>query len=99
MRPLADIRAEINAIDDEIIALLGRRFALLPEVVTYKRAHDLPAVIPARVEEVIARNLKTAAAHGLDTHMIETIYRIIIGALCAAEESELQTDAGAPRVS
>jgi len=89
MRPLADIRTEINAIDDEIIALLARRFALLPEVVAYKRAHGLPAVIPERVEEVLHRNIKNATARGLDSDLVHAVYQLIIDHYCEAESQEL----------
>jgi chorismate mutase-like protein len=85
MRDLADIRKEINAIDDEIIALLARRFALLPEVVAYKQAHGLPAVIPERVQEVLDRNAARAEKLGLDAALIRAVYERIIDAYCRGE--------------
>jgi len=89
MRELTDIRNEINAIDDEIIALLARRFALLPDVVAYKRAHGLPAVIPERVAEVLKRNIATAAARGLDSDLVHAVYQLIIDHYCEAESQKL----------
>lgn len=89
LRSLSDIRSEIDAIDDEIIALLARRFALLPEVVAYKQAHGLPAVIPKRVEEVIQRNCTNAQGTAIPTHLTPLLYKHIISAMCSAEASAI----------
>lgn len=86
MRALADIRKEIDAIDDEVIALLARRFALLPEVVAYKEAHGLPSRIPERVQEVITRNVATAEAHGVPGDLVEMIYKAIVDRMCQMEK-------------
>lgn len=85
MRALADIRREIDAIDDEVIALLARRFALLPEVVAYKEANNLPPIIPERVQEVLDRNVATARAKGVSEQLVHDIYQQIINTMCKAE--------------
>ena len=88
MRDLSDIRKEIDIIDDDIIALLARRFALMPEVIAYKRAHSLPAIIPERVEEVLQRNIKAAKLHGLDENLTQQIYSLIINTYCKMESNK-----------
>ena len=85
MRPLSEIRIEIDAIDDQVIALLARRFALLPEVVAYKNANNLPATIPARVQEVLGRNEANAISRGIPVGLVHAIYDQIITAMCKAE--------------
>lgn len=39
---LADIRAEIDRLDDELVALLCRRMDCSLQVAAYKAAHHLP---------------------------------------------------------
>ncbi len=85
MRNLSDIRHEIDSIDDQIIALLARRFALLPEVVAYKEANNLPPIIPERVQEVLNRNISTARTAGVSEELVNNIYQQIISTMCKAE--------------
>ena len=40
---LQELRNEINRIDDEMLALLGRRLAVCRSIAEYKRANGLPA--------------------------------------------------------
>ena len=78
--PLSDIRAQINALDDQLIALLARRYALLPEVVRLKQQHNIPHRVPARVEEVIARNVANGTSQGLPERMVREVWDAIIEA-------------------
>lgn len=81
MRTLAEIRAEIDAIDDEILALLARRFALAPEVVSRKMADGISPVVNARVAEVINRNTAHAARVGVPPQIVTRLYTDIIDAM------------------
>lgn len=87
--PLALLRAQIDTIDDQIIALLARRYAILPEVVKVKTAHDIPHRVPARVQEVIDRNIKRGAALGLPEQMVREVYEAIIEAAHRYEATQL----------
>ncbi len=86
MRSLAELRQEIDTIDDEIIALLAKRLALVPDVVAYKLQNDLPTVIPARIDEVLQRNADHATRMGMPPQDIRGIYERIIAAMCSAED-------------
>ena len=50
---LADLRAVIDRIDRDIVALLAERVQCLDEVIAVKTRDGLPAAIPERVEEVV----------------------------------------------
>lgn len=89
LRSIESLRAEIDGIDDQIVDLLARRFALAPAVVAYKHAHGLPAVIPARIDEVINRNVARASAKGVDGELVANLYRAIIAKYCELEEEVL----------
>ncbi len=85
MRELARLRAAIDAVDDELLALLRRRADLAAEVGRVKDHDDAPYYVPSREAEIIrrilARNdgpISDAALHG--------IFREIIGACLSLEK-------------
>ena len=51
MAGLNDYRAEIDRIDDELVALFARRMDICAEIARYKRAHGLPVRDDARERE------------------------------------------------
>lgn len=75
---LAPYRAQIDALDDEIVALLGRRYAVVAEVARLKAERDIPSVLSDRVDEVLARVRALAGTHALDPGFVETLYRAMI---------------------
>ena len=52
---LSPLRAEIDAIDDQMVALLLRRLAVVDEIAAVKALHALPVFDPQREARVIAR--------------------------------------------
>jgi chorismate mutase len=87
--PMAPLRAQINALDDQIIRLIAERYALLADVVKVKAAHNIPHHVPARVAEVLARNEATAVAAGLPQGLVRNIYSLIIDAAHEYERANL----------
>jgi chorismate mutase-like protein len=83
---LEGLRRRIDRLDDQIIDLLGERFALVREVAAYKRPRDIPVVIPERIEQVVERCVVRGQRHGLDAQMLRDIYRRLIDEACQAEE-------------
>lgn len=86
---MAELRAEIDRIDAELLALLARRVACIDRAVELKAAARLPARIEARVEEVAGRARAAAEARGLDGDFIEALWRRIIEWSIAREERVL----------
>lgn len=78
MKSLLEIRKEIDAIDDQIIDLLAKRYAFAPDVVAYKKAHNISYIVPKRVTEVIERNAANAIAKNLNPDLVRTLYTAII---------------------
>jgi isochorismate pyruvate lyase len=86
---MAELRAEIDRLDGELVALIARRVACIDRAVALKRAAGLPARIEPRVEEV-ARNARDAAARwGLDAEAVEALWRTIIDWSIAREAAVL----------
>jgi isochorismate pyruvate lyase len=71
------IRAEIDAIDGEIMILLGRRFGFVKEIVRFK--NDTGEIVAQkRYDEVIARRRELAGMNGLNPDIIEKMYRTLM---------------------
>jgi 4-amino-4-deoxychorismate mutase len=76
--PMAPLRAQIDAFDDQIIALLAQRYTLLAEVVKVKAANNISHCVDARVVEVLERTQKMGVAKGLPPHFMHQLYTLII---------------------
>ncbi|HYE00801.1 MAG TPA: chorismate mutase [Alphaproteobacteria bacterium] len=83
---LAGFRREIDAIDDQIVDLLARRFGVARAVAAYKAPRGIPVVIAERVEEVKARTRARGEAQGIDPAFMTALYDLIVDATCALEE-------------
>lgn len=73
--PLADLRAQIDAVDGELIELLQRRLALVSEVGEIKGRHGVPIYAPEREKAMIAAKRMMAQDRGLSPDFIEDILR------------------------
>lgn len=86
---MAPVRAEIDRLDRELVALLIERAACIDRAIAVKTAEGLPARIGPRVEEVVA-NVRALAADGdLDVAFVEALWRQIIEWSIAREERAL----------
>ena len=92
---LSPLRAEIDALDAEIVELLGRRFGVVRRVAAVKQREGLPSVLPDRVEAVKARAAELGEAQGLDPAFMRTLYQMIIDEACRVEEEFFATSAAA----
>ncbi|MDE2385561.1 MAG: chorismate mutase [Alphaproteobacteria bacterium] len=88
---LADLRRAIDGVDGALVALLARRFGFVEKVVAAKHQLGLPAAIPTRVEEVVARVRAEAAAQGFPPGTAEKLWRQLIADMIAYEEKALAT--------
>ncbi|TCT02425.1 chorismate mutase [Aquabacter spiritensis] len=86
---LAAARVEIDAIDDRIVDHLVERVAVVRRVVGIKQAAGIPALLPDRVEEVVARVCDRACAKGIPPDLAEEVWRTIIAWTVRFEESQL----------
>ncbi|HEX4507658.1 MAG TPA: chorismate mutase [Alphaproteobacteria bacterium] len=83
---LAPYRARIDALDTQIVGLLGERFGIIKEVAKLKAEHGIAPILPYRVEEVVRNARARAEKAGVDPDLVEKIYRIIIDTACQQEE-------------
>ena len=87
---MADIRAEIDRLDEELVALFAERTAYIDRAAQIKEEVGLPARIEDRVEQVVANVRRHAAAHGLPPDKLEKLWRKLIDWSIEREEDHLR---------
>jgi 4-amino-4-deoxychorismate mutase len=86
---LAELRADIDAIDRELVALLAKRYAVVHRVAVVKKRDGLPAVLPERIAVVKRQARALAENAGLSPDFVESLYHLIIEEACRLEEEFL----------
>ncbi len=86
MDQLVVYRESIDAIDTQLVELLGRRYAICREVARLKKGSDIPMMQPGRVEQVKQRCAELAKQHDVDPEFIRELYTLIIGEACRIED-------------
>ncbi|MEI4472545.1 chorismate mutase [Frigidibacter sp. MR17.24] len=86
---MAELRAEIDAIDRSLVEILSRRQTMIDRAIELKPGEGLPARIETRVEDVVAKVRAHAGASGLDAGVAERIWRVMMDGFIAREERVL----------
>jgi len=86
---LREIRAEIDGIDHEIIAALGRRFAYVQAAAAFKTG-ETSVRAPERVAAMVEQRRRWAEHEGLSPDVIERMFRDLVAYFTAAELSHWQ---------
>jgi isochorismate pyruvate lyase len=86
---IADLRQEIDVVDEKLIKLLAERQRLVEAIIAVKHADGIPARVPARVDYVIDRARVLARAHHLDPALAESIWTEMVEWFVAHEERTL----------
>lgn len=87
MKPYRD---RIDAIDEQIIDLLRKRYDVIEEVGVFKTENSIDPVLQDRVDEVRERAASMAAAKGLDEEFIRSLYAQLIKHCCDLEADIMQ---------
>jgi isochorismate pyruvate lyase len=86
---LSDLRRQIDVLDSELVILLAKRQRCVERVIEVKRAEKLPARVPERIEEVLARVRGLAEAENLEPDLAVALWREMIEQFIAYEERVL----------
>jgi chorismate mutase/GNAT superfamily N-acetyltransferase len=81
---LAGVRAAIDRLDEDVVALLARREELV-RAAGRLEADGAAVRAPGRVERVVARVRGLAEAHGASPEVVERVYRAMIAAFVDLE--------------
>ncbi len=71
--PLAELRSEIDELDDNIWSLIAKRIAVAKQIGDYKREHNLPVLQAKRYDEILQRRLEWAKKNGVSADAVQSI--------------------------
>lgn len=89
---MAQVRHEIDRIDDQLVDLIHRRFGYVDRAWQLKRDTPEGAHVPWRIQQVIDRVKARAAEKGMPPEMVEMVgaqWRNMIGWFVQYEEEKL----------
>ena len=89
---MADIRAEIDRLDAELVAMFATRVSYIDRAAQIKSGIAMPARVTSRVEEVVANVRRHAEGHGLPPDKLEKLWRKLIEWSIEREEATLGKD-------
>ena len=75
---MADIRRVIDELDDGLVALLARRQRQIERAARVKPALGVPAHVPERVDEVLARVLGAARRESMSVELALNLWTAVI---------------------
>ena len=92
---LADVRAEIDRIDNALVDLIGERFGYVERAWQIKLGQALEANVPWRNQQVFDKVRARAEARGLPPDLAEALWRQMIGWFIQYEEEKLKDEIAA----
>lgn len=78
MERLAELRAQIDSLDEELLQLLAKRLNVVHKIGEVKQQHGLPIYVPQRESEMLQKKREAATQLGLSPNLIEDILRRIM---------------------
>ncbi len=87
---LGSLRDRIEAVDRQIIKLIGERLAIVEDVAEAKLASASPFRDRVREETLISRLREMATQANVDPHQIERMYRVIMDMSVAHQEQAVR---------
>ena len=77
METLNELRFKIDAIDNELIALLKKRMGISEKIGEYKKANNMTVLQQQRWDSLLEKYYKAADENNLDKKMIDMIFKAI----------------------
>lgn len=74
---LAELRREIDKIDNELLSLLSKRMRISREIGQYKKEHGMPVLQTQRYDEILKKRGAQAAELGLDPDFVTAFLRVL----------------------
>lgn len=75
---MSDVRRVIDELDEQLVALLAKRQRQIERAARVKPSLGMPANVPERVDEVLARVLGAARREGLSVEVAMNLWRMLI---------------------
>ncbi len=93
MTSLPELRARIDALDQQLVDVLAQRLAVCEEVAKVKEGTDTPVIQPARVRDVITSRRQWAIDRGVDPDFAEQVMRVLLAETHRIEVAGARPDA------
>ena len=77
-KSMEELRHQIDKLDIKIVELLATRSQFIDRATDLKSINGMPARIPDRIESVVSNAREAAQELGLDSDLVEKIWRILI---------------------
>jgi chorismate mutase len=74
---LAELRRQIDGVDENLLELLAKRMRISREIGIYKKEHNMPILQTPRYGEILENRTRTGAAMDLSTDFVEKIMKEI----------------------
>ena len=71
------LRAEIDEIDDQLWSAIARRMEVSERIGQWKKENSMPALQPARFQQIMQQRIEWAESVGLPKEMVENIFNEI----------------------
>lgn len=88
-KTLEEVRTEIDALDDQIVELIGARNSYIKQAARFKETVD-EVKAPERINEIMAKVRHKALTLGMSPNLLEEIYTIMINEMVESEIAEFR---------
>lgn len=88
MRPLSELRSELDGVDADLIAAIAKRQSLVAEIGRWKHAQGKQLRDFQREREVLAHVRSRASAVGLDPAIAEQVLKLLIESSLTTQEQD-----------
>lgn len=86
---MAEVRAEIDRMDDLILPLMAERAGYVAQAPKFKKVID-DVVVPVRIDEIAHRMRAEAEQYGMNPDLAENIWRALIAQHIKFEQGEFR---------
>lgn len=86
MSDIDGYRQQIDALDEEIIRVLGQRFDVVRKVGKFKADTGIAVMQPGRIEQIKSRCTLLGGRYGVRPEFLHEMYDLIIRESCHLEE-------------
>ncbi|MGB5965610.1 MAG: chorismate mutase [Sulfurimonadaceae bacterium] len=88
-KTLEEVRTEIDALDDQIVELIGARNSYIKQAARFKDTID-EVKAPERINEIMTKVRHKALTLGMSPNLLEEIYTIMINEMVESEIAEFR---------
>ena len=74
---LAELRSQIDILDNQLLELLSKRMRISREIGQYKKEHSMPVLQATRYDEILSKRISQAMELGMDGEFMKLVLQAI----------------------